>query len=194
MILKRHLREMRDNEPYTGEFIEGLRGVCDCARLLFEENGAGIYSLGDAAARLYSSEEVVREFADRLRAETVPTLTAVWVDRKRFYLYPRGTDVAVDCDRAAASLRSELRYLEFPERDALRAQAFSEFRARIEPLVSVRGWNTFTIEDLSRSWETEVCDVRKSLSLLREGIFEDLSLLSLLGGEYVIERENRGAP
>ena len=194
MRMERILSQVRENEPYTREFTEGLRGLCEKARFLCDLGGEGIYSLGDAAARLYSAEDLVREFVDRLRAESVPALTTVWVERNRFYIYERGNDVDVDVDRTAPCLRAELRYLEFSERDALRAQAFAEFRARIEPLISVRGFNTFTIDDLSRAWGTEVCDVRAALSVLQAGVFEDLSLLSLLGGDYVIQRENRGAP
>lgn len=194
MRMERILSQMRDNELYTEEFSEGLRGVCDRARFLFEFDGEGIYALGDAAARLYSSDEEAREFVDRLRTPQIPIFSAVWVDRNRFYLFERGNDVSVDVDRTAPCLRAELRYLEFSERDALRKQAFAEFRARIEPFVSVRGWNTFTIDELTLSWNADRADVRAALSVLRAGIFEDLSLLSLLGGEYVIKRDNRGAP
>lgn len=194
MLLETCLSYMRENEPYTGEFIEGLRGLCDKARFLYDLNGEGFYSLADAAERLYSSSEEVREFVDRLRAETVPPMTAVWVDRNRFYLFERGNDVDVDVDRTAPCVRAEMRYLEISERDALRKQAFAEFRARIEPLISVRGWNTFTIDDLSRAWDADRGDVRAALSVLQSGVFEDLSVLSLLAGEYVIQRVNRGAP
>ena len=194
MRMERVLGQVRENEPYTEEFSEGLLGVCDKARFLYDLNGEGFYSLADAVERFYSSTEEVREFVDRLRAETVPAHSAVWVERQRFYLYARGNDVDVDVDRTAPCVRAELRYLEFSERDALRKQAFAEFRARIEPLVSVGGWNTFTIDDLSRAWYADRGDVRAALSVLQSGVFEDLSVLSLLAGEYVIQRENRGAP
>lgn len=189
MRMDRILRQVRANEPFTREFSEGLRGVCDRARLLYDVDGEGIYSLADAAARLYSEEEEVREFVDRLRTPQIPIFAAVWVDRKRFYLYRDDETIDdVDVDRTAPCLRSELRYLEFSERDALRKQAFSEFRARIEPFVSVRGWNTFTIDDLSLAWDAERGDVRAALSVISSGVFDDLSVLSLLAGEYVVQR------
>ena len=195
MVLKWHLEKMSESEPFaTPEFEQGLRYVCDSARLIFDDNGAAVHSIRSTAERLRAEGDDVREFVDRLRTEKIPIFSAVWVDRNRFFLSEKGQDLPAELhfDRCAPCLKSEMRYLDFHKRDALRAQAFADFRERIEPLISVRGWNAFTIDDLSLAWDADRGDVRSALSLVGEGLFEDLSLLCLPGPTYVIERAVRG--
>ena len=193
MRLDVFLSGIRDSEPYSSDaFFDGIRGLSDSAGLIYAISGAGVYPIRAAAERLWASDEHVREFVDRLRTSQIPVFSALWVDRNRFYLYRGDEPVDVEVDRTAPCLRSELRYLEFPARDALRAQAFAEFRARIEPLISIRGWNTFTIDDLSLLWASDRGAVRDALSLLASGIFDEISILCLPAGEYVMKRDASG--
>lgn len=193
MRLDVFLSGIRDSEPYSHDaFFDGIRGLSDSAGLIYEISGAGVYPIRAAAARLWASDEHVREFVDRLRTSQIPVFSALWVDRNRFYIYRGDEPVDVDVDRNAQCLRSELRYLEFPPRDALRAQAFADFRERIEPFISVRGWNTFTIDDLISSWDADRGDVRAALGLVSGGLFDDLSVLCLPVGDYVIKRDAIG--